>query len=448
MFSSRERVLAALRHEEPDRVPIDLGSHASSTIAVLAYMRLRKHLGLAQDELPKMYNTWGQYCDVQDEILDHLGCDVIPLHRAVSSFSIYNDGPWKDWTLVDGSHCLVPEEFTPKRNEYGDWEWYENGTMIARMPGEGLHGFTLFWSPMQGDPTREKIDKLLASENNNFITRIKTSDREVKFLENEAKRIIDSNKGRAVLFQHGGTILENAQGIFGWDEIFVRCISDPDLVQYFLESLTELHLDTLKRTLDAAGHVIDVIQFGDDLGMQGAPLLNPDMYREIFLPYHKRLFTFVRENYPHIYVMLHCDGSVYDLLPDMIDAGMQVFNPLQTDCAGMDPAHIKREFGDKISFWGGACDTHATLAFGTPTQVREDVRRRMQILAPGGGFVFNQIHNVLGDVRPENVLAMIKAAHDFGKYPIVMDADLETLEAKYADYWAEPYRVLKAEGVE
>jgi uroporphyrinogen decarboxylase len=448
MYSSRERVLAALRHEEPDRVPIDLGSHASSTIAVLAYMRLRAHLGLAQSELPKMYNTWGQYCDVQDEILDYLGCDVIPLHRAVSSFSIYNDGPWKDWTLVDGSHCLVPEEFTPKRNEYGDWEWYENGTMIARMPGEGLHGFTLFWSPMQGDPTREKIDKLLASEDNNFITRIKTSDREVKFLENEAKRISASNKGRAVLFQHGGTILENAQGIFGWDEIFVRCISDSDLVHYFLEGLTELHLDTLKRTLDAAGHVIDVIQFGDDLGMQGAPLLNPDMYREIFLPYHKRLFTFVRENYPHIYVMLHCDGSVYDLIPDMIDAGMQVFNPLQTDCAGMDPARIKREFGDKISFWGGACDTHATLAFGTTTQVREDVRRRMQILAPGGGFVFNQIHNVLGDVRPENVLAMIKAAHDFGKYPIAMDANLETLEAKYAAYWAEPYRVLKAEGVE
>jgi uroporphyrinogen decarboxylase len=394
-----------------------------------------------------MYNTWGQYCDVQDEILDYLGCDVVPLHRAVSSFSIFNDGAWKEWTLVDGSRCLVPEEFTPIRNEYGDWEWHENGTMIARMPGEALHGFTLFWSPMQGDPTREKIDKLLASENNNFISRIKTSDREVAFLTSEAKRISESNGKRAVLFQHGGTILENAQGIFGWDEIFVRCISDPDLVHYFLEGLTELHLDTLKRTLDAAGHVIDVIQFGDDLGMQGAPLLNPDMYREIFLPYHKRIFSFVRENYPHIYVMLHCDGAVYDLLPDMIEAGMQVFNPLQTDCAGMDPARIKREFGDKITFWGGGCDTHATLVFGTPTQVREDVRRRMQVLAPSGGFVFNQIHNVLADAQPENVLAMIQAAHDFGKYPIAMDADLETLESKYADYWAEPYRVLKAEGV-
>jgi len=448
MVTSRERVLAALRHEESDRVPIDLGSHASSTIAVLAYMRLRAHLKLDQQELPKMYNTWGQYCDVQDEILDHLGCDVIPLHRGISSFSIYNDGDWKEWTLVDGSKCLVPTEFTPHKNDDGDWEWYEDGEMIARMPAEGLHGFTLFWAPMQGEPTKEKIDQLLASENNNFISRIKTSDREVKFLEQEAKRIRESGNRRAVLYQHAGTILENAQGIFGWDEIFVRCITDPELVHYFLSALTEVHLDTLKRTLDAAGDVVDVIQFGDDLGMQAAPLLDPDMYREIFLPYHKRLFTFVRENYPHVHVMLHCDGAVYDLLTDMIDAGMQIFNPLQTDCAGMDPARIKRDFGDQITFWGGGCDTHATLAFGTESQIREDVRRRMQILAPGGGFVFNQIHNVLGDIRPENVLAMIEAAHEFGQYPIATEASLEELESRYADYWTQPFKALKAECVE
>ncbi|MCA9234768.1 MAG: hypothetical protein KDA44_04830 [Planctomycetales bacterium] len=447
MMTSRDRVLTSLWHEEPDRVPIDLGSHASSTIAVLAYMKLRAHLGLAQGELPKMYNTWGQYCDVQDEILDRLGCDVVPLHRSVSSFSIHNDGAWKEWTLVDGSKCLVPEDFTPIHNSDGDWEWYEDDRMIARMPGEGLHGFTLFWSPMQGEPTKEKIDALLSSENNNFISRIKTSDREIRFLESEAKRLRESGNQRAVLFQHGGTILENSQGIFGWDEIFVRCLTDPDLVHFFLNALTEVHLETLKRTLDAAGDVIDVIQFGDDLGMQGAPLLDPEMYREIFLPYHKRMFRFVRDNYPHIFVMLHCDGAVYELFPDLIEAGMQVFNPLQTDCAGMDPAKIKREFGKQISFWGGGCDTHATLAFGTASQIREDVRRRMQILAPGGGFVFNQIHNVLGDITPKRVMAMIDAAHEFGKYPIAVEAPLEELEAKYAGYWEEPYKALKQEGV-
>lgn len=428
-------------------MPIDLGSHASSTIAVLAYMKLRKHLGLALDELPRMYNTWGQYCDVEEAILDRLGCDVLPLHRSVSSFSIHNDGAWKEWTLVDGSKCLVPEEFTPKRNNDGDWEWYENGRMIARMPGEGKHGFTLFWSPMQGEPTREKIDALLASDNNNFISRIKTSDREVAYLRGEAERIRAAGHGRAVLYQHAGTILENSQGIFGWDEIFVRCLTDPELVHYFLGALTEIHLDTLKRTLDAAGDVVDVIQFGDDLGMQGAPLLDPEMYREMFLPYHKRMFTFVRDNYPHIYVMLHCDGSVYELFPDLIDSGMQVFNPLQTDCAGMDPAKFKREFGRHVTFWGGGCDTHATLAFGTPAQVREDVRRRVQILAPGGGFVFNQIHNVLGDIAPENVMAMIESAHEFGSYPIAMEAPLEELEAKYAHYWTEPYKSIREEGI-
>jgi uroporphyrinogen decarboxylase len=447
MLTSRERVLAALRHEEFDRVPIDLGSHASSTIAALAYMKLRAHLKLAQDELPRMYNTWGQYCDVQEEILDYLGCDVVPLHRAISSFSIYNDGPWKEWTLVDGSKCLVPVDFTPRRNDAGDWEWHEDGRMIARMPGEGKHGFTLFWSPMQGEPTKEKIDKLLASEHNNFISRIKTSDRETRYLQREAQRIRETGRTRAVLFQHGGTILENAQGIFGWEEIFVRCLTDSELVHYFLGGLLELHLETLRRTLDVAGDVIDVIQFGDDLGMQGAPLLDPVLYREIFFPYHKRLFRFVRENYPHIYVMLHCDGAVYELLPDLIDAGMQIFNPLQTDCAGMDPARIKRVFGEKISFWGGGCDTHATLVFGTPEQIREDVRRRMQILAPGGGFVFNQIHNVLCDVPPENVLAMIEAAHEFGQYPMAPEAPLDELETKYADYWLEPYKALKAAAV-
>ena len=323
----------------------------------------------------------------------------------------------------------------------------QHPALIAKMPGEGLHGFTLFWSPMEGEPTKEKIDAMLASENNNFISRIKTSDREVKFLQAEAERLRSSGNERAVLFQHGGTILENAQGIFGWDEIFVRCITDPELVHYFLGALTELHIDTLKRTLDAAGDVIDVIQFGDDLGMQGAPLMDPDMYREIFLPYHKKMFSFVRENYPHIYVMLHCDGAVYDLLPDMIDAGMQVFNPLQSDCAGMDPARIKREFGDQITIWGCACDTHGTLVRGSAEQIREDIRRRVQILAPGGGFVFNQIHNVLGEIPPENVMAMIEAGHEFGTYPIQTEAPLEEMEKKYAGYWEEPWKALMEEGV-
>ncbi len=447
MPTSRERVLAALQHEESDRIPIDLGSHASSTIAVMAYMKLRDHLGLEYDGLPKMYNTWGQYCDVEEQVLDRLGCDVVPLHRAISSFSIYNDGDWKEWTLADGNKCLVPAEFSPVKDDEGDWQWFEGDRMIAKMPGEGLHGFTLFWSPMEGEPTKEKIDALLASDDNNFISRIKTSQREVDYLTREAERLQSSGKERAVLFQHAGTILENAQGIFGWDEIFVRCITDPELVHYFLGALTEIHLDTLKRTLDAAGDVIDVIQFGDDLGMQGAPLMDPDMYREIFLPYHKKMFTFVRENYPHIYVMLHCDGAVYDLLPDMIDAGMQVFNPLQSDCAGMDPARIKREFGDKITIWGSACDTHGTLVRGSISQIREDIRRRVQILAPGGGFVFNQIHNVLGEIPPENVMAMIEAAQEFGQYPIEREAPLEEMEKKYAGYWEEPWRMLVEEGV-
>ena len=446
MVTSRQRVLAALNHEESDRIPIDLGSHGSSTIAALAYTKLRQHLGI-EGGLPKMYNTWAQQLDVEDAVLDRLGADVVTLHRRISSLSIPNDREWKEWSLIDGSTCLVPVDFNPVKNDQGDWEWYENGNMIARMPGEGTHGFTLFWAPMEGEPTKEKIDAVLASENNNFISRIKTSDEEVDYVGKEAKQLYESSD-RAILYAFAGTVLENAQGIFGWDEFFVRCVTDPDLVHYFLEGLTELHLDALKRTLVAAGDYIQVIQFGDDLGMNAGPLLDPELYRSVLLPYHKKLFMYVRENHPNVHVMLHCDGAVRVLFPDLIDAGLQIFNPLQTDCFEMDPASIKREFGKELTFWGGGADTHGIMPKGTISQLREDVRRRVQILSPGGGFVFNQIHNILPEIPPETVLAMFDAAQEFGTYPIQTEASLEEMEKKYANYWTEPLKAIRDEKFE
>ena len=445
-MNSRQRVIAALNHQEPDRIPIDLGSHASSTIAALAYMKLRRHLGLT-DGLPRMYNTWGQQCDVEEAVLDRLGADVVPLHRLVTALSIPNDNGWKEWTLADDNNCLVPIGFDPVKNDEGDWEWHENGRMIAKMPGEGTHGFTLFYAPMEGEPTRPKIDKLLTSTNNNFISRITMSDREEKYLAAEAKRLYASTE-RAILFQFGGTVLENAQGIFGWDEFFVQCLQDPDLVHYFLGALTELHLDALQRSLKDVGEHIHVIQFGDDLGAQQGPLLDPELYRRVLLPYHKKLFGFVREHHPNVHVMLHCDGAVYELLADLIHAGMQVFNPLQTDSTGMDPARIKREFGKDLCFWGGGCDTHGTLVRGSLSQIREDVRCRLQVLAPGGGFVFNQIHNILPEITPERVLAMFDAACEFGTYPMKPDAPPEELEKRYVNYWSEPLTALKKKDLE
>jgi uroporphyrinogen decarboxylase len=447
VLTSRERVLKALNHEEADRIPIDLGSHASSTIAALAYFKLREKLGVTEG-LPRMYNTWGQQCDVEMEVVEKLGLDVIPLHRLHTALGIPNDNEenWKEWTMAGGNKCLVPPDFNPQKNEEGDWEWYENGKMIAKMPGEQTHGFTLFYAPMEGEPTREKLDALLDGDNRNFVARIRMTDREEQYLAKEAKRLYETTD-KAILFQFTGTVLENAQGVFGWDEFFVRCLTDPDLVHYFLGRLTDLHIDALERSLKHVGKYIHVIQFGDDIGAQNAPLCDPDLYREVLLPYHKKLFMYVRENYPNVHVMLHCDGDVYEIFPDLIDAGLQIFNPLQTDAAEMDPVRIKREFGKHLTWWGAGADTHGIMARGTTTQLREDIRRRIMVLAPGGGFVFNQIHNVLPEVSPEMVIAMIDAAKEFGTYPIEVDGTSEELEARYRDYWRDCIAAIRAEGI-
>ncbi|MDH7490759.1 MAG: uroporphyrinogen decarboxylase family protein, partial [Anaerolineae bacterium] len=162
------------------------------------------------------------------------------------------------------------------------------------------------------------------------------------------------------------------------------------------------------------GEYIQIIQMGDDLGTQRGPQLSVAMYRRWIRPYHKRIYSWVHQHYPHVYVFLHSCGSIYDLIPDLIDAGVQVLNPVQTSARDMDPARLKREFGRDIVFWGGGCETQSTLPHGTPEEVRRQVRERLEIFAPGGGYVFNQIHNVQYGVPPENVVAMFEAVLECG----------------------------------
>jgi uroporphyrinogen decarboxylase len=176
--------------------------------------------------------------------------------------------------------------------------------------------------------------------------------------------------------------------------------------------------------------------------------MEPEFYQEILMPYHKKLFRFVRDNYPHIFVMLHTDGDVYPILGDLVDAGMQIFNPLQTDAAEMDPVVIKREFGKDMTFWGGGADTHGIMSRGTTTQLIEDVKRRIEVLAPGGGFVFNQIHNILPEVPPEMVVTMFETAKQYGQYPISVSGNSQELQAKYKDYWTDCLASMRREGIE
>jgi len=245
---------------------------------------------------------------------------------------------------------------------------------------------------------------------------------------------------KAIVSDYFGTYLEHAQGIVGWDSIYMAMLRKPELAHYFFDRLRHELVTGIEKYLNAVGEYIDVFMFADDVGHQRGPMMKPNIYQEFVLPGHKALFAAVREN-SEAAVFYHTDGSVMSLLPELIDAGMNCFNTVQTDARNMDGAELKRKFGKNLTFWGGGVDTHSILPFGTPEQVQEDVKRRIQIFGPGGGYVFASIHNILGDVPPENILAAVDAVVEFGQYPL--DVNPEQTEAlaerlAVANYWQKP----------
>lgn len=441
-MNSRERVRAAIRHEETDRVPIDIGGTGVTNINLIAYGNLKRHLGLTGGKA-RIFHTWIQVPEIEAAVAERLHVDTVTLPRYRMCLGIPNT-EFKPWTFVDGTEFMVPVDFTPQRNEYGDFEWYENDVLLAEAPGEGTHGFSLRHHPLREASTRQEIDHWFDTYDGNFTARIHVSDEELDWARAFAKKLHETTD-KAIVADYFGTILENAQGIIGWDTIYMHMLAQPDLAAYFFERLTHEMVTGIERYLAAVGEYIDVFMFADDIGHQRGPMMKLKDYRTFVLPGHQAAFRAVKEN-SEAAVFFHTDGSVIPLLPDLIEAGMDCFNSVQTDAANMDAMELKRRFGKNITFWGGGVDTHRILPMGTPEQVREDVRRRMKIFAPGGGYVFATIHNILGDVPPENILAAVDAAYEFGRYPIQAgpeERDTLAEDLTQANYWTKPLEALK-----
>jgi uroporphyrinogen decarboxylase len=231
----------------------------------------------------------------------------------------------------------------------------------------------------------------------------------------EGARTLRARTDRAIIGLFGGNLLEIGQFLYRIDQFLMLLAGSPRRAHEFLDRLVELHLVNLERFLAAVGESIDIILFGDDLGMQNGPQMSPAMYEEFFKPRHARMWRRAKE-LADVKVMLHCCGGVRPLLPHLIEAGLDAINPVQISCAGMNPQELKRDFGSKLTFWGGGCDTHRILSTGTPDQIRQHVRDQIRIFKPGGGFVFQQVHNVLANVPPENIIAMLEAAWQEGVY--------------------------------
>ena len=407
-MTSRERVLAALNHQETDRIPIDLSGHRSSGIAAMAYARLRDFLGLPRPPL-RVYDPVQQLAVVDEDVLQMFQVDAIELGRGFA----LEDKHWSEWVLPDGTPCLMPAWAMPER-AHGEWvlRSRSTGRVLARMP-EGVWYFEQAHFPFL---EKEDLGQLEAAFDECLWSAVASPPGPIvagpdgQHLLEEGARALRQSTDRAIIGLFGGNLLELGQWFYRNDQFFMLLAGEPDRAHRFLDELMEIHLRNLDRFLTAVGAQIDIILFGDDLGMQSGPQVSPRMYREYFRPRERMMWELVKQRAPHLKIMLHCCGGVRELLPDLIDAGLDAINPVQVTCRGMEAPELKRDFGSRLTFWGGGCDTRDILIHGTPVQVREHVRRQVEIWKPGGGFVFQQVHNIMADVPPQNVVAMYEAA--------------------------------------
>ncbi|MGC8777365.1 MAG: uroporphyrinogen decarboxylase family protein [Candidatus Caldatribacteriaceae bacterium] len=406
-MTSRERVRLALNHQEPDKVPIDFGGHRSSGIMALAYRDLRRKLGFPERP-PLVYDFIQQLALIERDVLDFFQVDVVGMEHLFVEEETY----WKDWELPDGTPCKIPAFIEVERTPEGWMVRGDEGQPIC-VQRPGCLYFEQCYFPLAGSPdeTFEKLEYYLAQVMWFRLGAPPYPWSWEKQREYAAK--LRRSTERAIYAPFGGNLLETSQFVFRIDNLFAEMALNPSRIHRFLDRLVEYHLANLEKFLDVWGPYIDIIGFGDDLGMQTGPQISPAMYREFFKPRHGLMWQTVKKRCPHLKVALHCCGSVYQLLPDLIEAGLDIIQPVQITARDMEPEKLKKEFGRDMVFWGGGCDTQRVLPFGTPQEVRENTRHNITIFAPGGGYVFQQVHNIMAGVPPENIIAMFEEVNAF-----------------------------------
>jgi uroporphyrinogen decarboxylase len=412
-MTSRDRVLASLSHNSPDKIPIDFSGHRSSGIAAIAYPKLRQYLRLPPSPV-RVYDIVQQLAIVDDDILDRFGVDTVEMGRGF----LTEEKDWKDWILPDGTPCLIPHYINlDKRGD--DWAVLTDQGIELGIQKKGWLYFEQTYFPlMERGMTGDDFSDLEDVLNNTIWTGAVSPGAHLPLdgsgLEELARgaRALRESTDRAIIGLFGGNMFEVPQMLYRMDNYLMALSLHPEAVLRLSEKLCEIYLRNLEKWLEAVGPFIDIILFGDDLGGQTGPLLSPEMYRRYFKPYHQKLWTHAKE-IAEVKVLLHCCGGVRELLPDFIDAGLDAINPVQFNCAGMDTAELKADFGKGLTFWGGGCDTRDILPNASPELVQKHVHEQLNTLSPGGGFVFQQVHNILANVPAENIVSMFDAVNDF-----------------------------------
>jgi len=416
-MTSRERLIATLNHRQPDRACVDFGATAVTGIYAGTVARLRQAVLGEKGYRVKVIEPYQMLGEIDPKLRDALGIDVAGVPGRKTLFGFEN-ADWKPFELFDGTPVLVPGQFNVTRQADGGLLIYPEGDTSAPPSGHMPKGGLYFDAIIRQPPVVE--EKLNPDDNLEEFRDL--TDAEVRDFADRAARLAAETSCGSIIGLPGTAIgdialvpapfLKHPRGIRDVAEWYISTAARQDYLHQVFSRQTEIAVRNIERLGKAVGDRVQAaFVCGTDFGTQRGPFLARQAYRDLYSPYYRRLNAAIHKATPWK-TFKHSCGSVYQLIPDFIDDGFDILNPVQCSAAEMDPKRLKKEFGRRVTFWGGGVDTQKTLPFGKPREVYKEVRARIDLLAPGGGFVFNAIHNIQARTPVENVLAMFKAIRD------------------------------------
>ena len=416
-MNSRKNFLKTLNHQQPDRVVVDLGATPVTGIHVLVVEQLRVHFGLERKPV-RVTEPYQMLGEVEEDLMDAMGVDVVGISPPSDMFGHRLEN-WKDYRTPWEQDVLVPGSFNVTVDEKGDTLMYPQGDLTvppcAKMPKAAYFFDAL---NRQGILEESALDP---EDNVEEFTLMSAEDVDYwKIAVQEAHAT-----GRGLIANFGGTgigdialvpalNLKAPRGIRDVADWYMSTLMRPEYLHYIFDRQTDIALENLKIAKDATGDLVDAVYIcGTDFGTQGSSFCSVETFNELYAPYYQKMNNWIHEN-TRWKTFKHSCGAVEPFMESFIEAGFDIINPVQINASGMDPVRLKEKYGDRLVFWGGGVDTQQVLPFGSPAEVREHVLRECEILAPGGGFVFNTVHNIQANVPIANVVAMLEAIRQFG----------------------------------
>jgi hypothetical protein len=417
-MTSRERIIASINHRQPDKLAVDFGGGFQTGIAVSVVYKLRQELKLDPPGTPvKVTEPYQMLGEVKADLAEALCSDTVSLAGTGTMFG-FPAKEFKEWNWK-GIPVLVPVDFNTEYEPNGDLLQYPGGDRSVPASGHMPATGYFFDATIRNEPMDES--KLNPADNCEEFGLV--PDTELEIYRQRCNELF-ANTDRALFCSFGGlafgdialvpaTFLKRPKGIRGIEEWYMATVEQPDYIKKVFDCQCEFAIENLKRLKQVVGDKPTVIQTsGTDFGTQNGPFCSADAYRNLYLPFQKRVNGWIHEN-TNWKTFMHCCGGVAPLLDAIVEAEFDILNPVQCSAAGMDAHWLKKNYGDKLVFWGGGVDTQHTLPFGTPQQVREQVKERIEIFAPGGGFVFNTIHNIVANTPIPNLLAMFETVRQY-----------------------------------